>query len=87
MNKAYDISPVFSGGTTNSLISNQEITYNEVGISYNEDGYVYGGLYGSSDGLQPVMTIGYGQDSAEVTPVFRSGLSMGLLLAITYTNL
>lgn len=44
-----------TGGTTQGTIAPATWRYNEPGYTYNEPGVIYGGFYGLSDGLKPVM--------------------------------
>ena len=81
---------------TKKDISSQLFTYNESGKSYNELGMMYGGIYGFDiapilnmvKAFYPSITLGMDFNSqAPISPPSgMSGMSIGLLLALTYSS-
>ena len=88
-------SPNMIVGQSDASLSEQNITYNQSGISYNEGTVMYGGLAGQTD-KPPIMQLFThqkpniifsdfsGTTSSGGTVILYAGMSMGLLLALTY---
>lgn len=87
-------SPNMLVGQSEASLSEQNITYNHSGISYNEGTVMYGGLAGQTD-APPIMQL-FTQQKPNIifsdfsgtttggTVILYAGMSMGLLLALTY---
>lgn len=52
----HNLKPILAGGTTQALVNDQNITYNQIGVSYNDSRYTYGGLYGFTD-VRPLISL------------------------------
>lgn len=48
--------PTASAGRSQGAVAEQNITYNQAGIRYNEPGITYGGFYGYAD-IKPLVSL------------------------------
>ncbi len=79
---------------TQALLSDQGITYNQSGVSYNDLRYLYAGIYGFTDVtpllsrvMNPIPMIVSAEDiySAPLPPQQNAGMLMGIL-GLTYPS-
>lgn len=54
-----DIKPTVTASRTDASVNDQHITYNEVGVTYNDPLYQYGGQYGQQDVFPSIRAIIY----------------------------
>lgn len=54
-NKATDIIPHLTGGTTDATLINQGYTYNQAGLTYNQTGVQYGGIQNTDADIYPMI--------------------------------
>lgn len=96
--KIIQIKPVSIAARTDGTVVTENITYNQADVTYNSDLYMYGGFAGQQDifpsfakahEIKPIISF-VGQQWSEGTQpgtvILYQGMSMGLLLAITYAS-
>lgn len=92
MKVANTVKPKMTVQKTNALIANQGYTYNESGLTYNEIGVQYGGIYNydivpiiaTATNTQPKINSITDMPNTLPVRVLKKGMSMGLLLDLTY---
>lgn len=79
-----DFYPSLTIGNSQAFIENQGLTYNQPGVTYDNSGDVYGGMYGFSDG-ETIPNIVGAIDIyiAVLSPTQNSGMLIGIL-GLTY---
>lgn len=54
---AVDIIPSLMVQSTDAQVFDQSITYNQIGVSYNDSRYSYGGIYKAGEDIVPLISI------------------------------
>lgn len=80
------IKPIMGVGRTSAQISDPLITFEESGVTFDDSRYTFGGVYGFTDSIKPRLVNAYdfGTSSSGSSTTSDGGMSMGLLLALTY---